>query len=262
VLDLAPGNSLMAYLAGHGLDVHLVDWGSPTAGDSGLDLAGHVTERLVPMLAELGAPALLVGYCLGGTIAAAAASVAPSAGLVTIAAPWHFSGIDEESRATVAALWKGAEPACRRLGYVPMEVLQAGFWRLDPARTIRKYAGFADFDPASPTALAFMAVEDWANAGAPLTYAAGKSLFEQLYAVDMTGNGKWRIGGTTAVSRPAGLPTLAIASAADLIVPAAASPEADERWTLELGHVGMIVSRKAPQALWQPLAAWLASHAK
>src|SRR3546814_13425378 len=60
-----------------------------------------------------------------------------------------------------------AKPVCERLGYVPMEVLQSGFWALDPARTIRKYAAFADLPEKSDEAQGFVRLEDWANEGAP-----------------------------------------------------------------------------------------------
>src|SRR3546814_4860709 len=76
-----------------------------------------------------------------------------------------------------------------------MEVLQSGFWALDPARTIRKYAAFADLPEKSDEAQGFVRLEDWANEGAPLTYAAGCDLFERLYRANETANGQWRVGG-------------------------------------------------------------------
>src|SRR3546814_13235785 len=76
-----------------------------------------------------------------------------------------------------------------------MEVLQSGFWALDPARTIRKYAAFADLPEKSDEAQGFVRLEDWANEGAPLTYAAGCDLFERLYRANETATGQWRVGG-------------------------------------------------------------------
>src|SRR3546814_8726104 len=70
-------------------------------------------------------------------------------GLVMIAAPWNFAAFPQQSREKIIGLWEKAKPVCERLGYVPMEVLQSGFWALDPARTIRKYAAFADLPEKS-----------------------------------------------------------------------------------------------------------------
>ena len=62
-------------------------------------------------------------------MALAAACAAPLAGLALIAAPWRFAGF-RGARADIAQLWATAKPAAEAMGLVPMEVLQAGFWRL------------------------------------------------------------------------------------------------------------------------------------
>ena len=69
--------------AGH--DAYLVDWGAPDAADASLGLDGHVTERLLPLLAALPRPPILVGYCLGGSLALGAAALVPTAAVATIA---------------------------------------------------------------------------------------------------------------------------------------------------------------------------------
>src|SRR3546814_3084961 len=80
-------------------------------------------------------------------------------GLVMIAAPWNFAAFPQQSREKIIGLWEKAKPVCERLGYVPMEVLQSGFWALDPARTIRKYAAFADLPEKSDEAQGFRSEE-------------------------------------------------------------------------------------------------------
>src|SRR3546814_2525726 len=99
---------------------------------------------------------------------------------------------------------------------------------MDPARTIRKYAAFADMAPGSDEEHAFLAVEDWANGGPPLSHAAGRDLFEQFYAANASGRGEWLVGGRAIDSRRLACPTLSIRSAADRIVPAAAAPRSEE----------------------------------
>ena len=150
-----------------------------------------------------------------------------------------------------------AAPACATIGVVPMEVLQAGFWQLDPARTIAKYEAFAALEPGSAAADAFVRLEDWANAGAPLPYAAGRQLFEGFVGSDQPGAGGWSVGGTPV--DPAGLacPSIAFASRTDRIVPAATTPALAARHDLSIGHVGMIVGGRARDRLWTPLAHWI-----
>jgi polyhydroxyalkanoate synthase subunit PhaC len=260
VLDLSEEQSMLRYLAGRGHDPWLIDWGMPEADETALDLAGHIEQKLQPLIAGIGRPVMLAGYCLGGTLALGLASVLPVAAVVTIASPWNFDGFPSDTSEQIGRLWNDAKPVCARLGYVPMEVLQSGFWSLDPARTIRKYAAFGEMEPGSHAEGAFLALEDWANEGPPLTYAAGVELFEQLYTANATGLGKWFIGGRCFTPSALSCPTLSIASQTDRIVPAASSPALAENWSLHLGHVGMIVSGRAREMLWDPLSEWLSKQ--
>jgi pimeloyl-ACP methyl ester carboxylesterase len=149
ILDLAQGNSLLRWLAAQGgVRPLLVDWGWDVAARRDLSVAGHVTEILLPLLETLGEPAVLVGYCLGGTMALGAAARAPDKvrGVATIAAPWRFAGFPDEARAMLAQLWAATQPTAERLGMLPMEALQSAFWSLDPARTVAKFEAFAGME--------------------------------------------------------------------------------------------------------------------
>ncbi|MBU2016016.1 MAG: alpha/beta hydrolase [Alphaproteobacteria bacterium] len=260
VLDLSERRSLLRHMAAAGHDAWLVDWGAPLAGDRAMGLEGHVTDRLLPLIAALPRPPIIVGYCLGGTLAMGAGMLRPVQAVATIASPWRFDGFADADRQEISALWRGAKPMCDRLGYVPMEVLQSGFWAMDPARTIRKFAVFADAAPGSDGERAFMAVEDWANGGPPLTFAAGRDLFDDLYAGNASGQGRWTVGGQTVDPQALTCSTLSIRSTTDRIVPAAASAELATDWQLKLGHVGMVVGGQARETLWLPLSQWLSSH--
>ena len=256
ILDLTPDRSLLRWLAARGLHPWLVDWGTPGPEDRDLDIAAHVERLLAPLIAALDAPPVLVGYCLGGTMAVAAAAVAPVAGLATIAAPWRFEGYGA-GRHAIAAMWTNARPSCEALGVVPMEVLQAGFWRLDPARTVAKYERFATLAPDSEAARSFVRLEDWANAGAPLPYAAGRSLFEDLVDADLPGRGTWHVGGRMIDPLALDCPAIEFVSRTDRIVPAATAAGLPQRRDLAIGHVGMIVGGRARDQLWTPLADWI-----
>jgi polyhydroxyalkanoate synthase subunit PhaC len=256
VLDLARGNSLLRWLSRQGVRPMLVDWGSPDPAERDLDVSGHVERLLLPLVDALGEPPVLVGYCVGGTLAAAAACLRPMAGLVTIAAPWRFAGYGAALE-PISNLWDEAHPLCKRLGLVPMEVLQAGFWQLDPARTVAKFERFARMAPDSAEARAFIALEDWANGGAPLTFGAGRQLFDDFFVADLPGTGRWAVAGQRIDPAALAYPSLAFVSTTDRIVPADSAPEWGERRDLALGHVGMIVGSRARAGLWQPLADWL-----
>ena len=83
ILDHSPESSLVQWIAKQGFHVWLVDWGSPGDADRDLDLAAHVERLLVPLLQALPEPPVLVGYCLGGTLAVAAAAHSLETGVLS-----------------------------------------------------------------------------------------------------------------------------------------------------------------------------------
>lgn len=257
ILDMGEA-SLVRWMAAQGFRVALVDWGTPGATDRDMDMTGHVEMLLAPLIEQLDAPPVLVGYCLGGTMALAAAAATPVAGIATLAAPWHFSGYGTASGAMLE-MWQAARPTAEALGVLPMEVLQAGFWRLDPARTVSKYESFGRLDPDSAAARAFVRLEDWANAGEPLPLGAARDLFDRFVADDAPGEGAWTVRGTAVSPHALTCPAVEFVSATDRIVPAATAAGLSDRRDLALGHVGMIVGGRARAMLWEPLAHWIAS---
>ena len=253
VLDLDEEVSLAGALAQDGRQVLLVDWGKASRR-AGLDIAGHVETLLLPLLDAIGEPATIIGYCLGGTMAMAAAQLTSVRRVVTLAAPWHFGNYPDESRRALLNLWEQSRTASEQLGALPMEVMQAGFWALDPERTVRKFAEFAAADPASHAARRFVTLEDWANEGEPLPLPAARELFERFYRDDRTGAGDWNVGGT-AVGEQTPVPALHLIAGEDRIVPPASAP-GGEQVRIASGHVGMIVGRARTQ-VHRELAAFL-----
>lgn len=254
ILDLAENNSMLRWLSGQGIRPLLVDWGTPDPADHAMDIGGHVTALLQPLLHNLGGPYHLIGYCLGGTMAVASAALSTPLSLTLIATPWNFDGFTEDQRDTLQTLWESAQPTVEALGLLPLEILQIAFWLLDPERTVSKYARFGTMTPGSTQANAFIRVEDWVNGGAPLTRAAARELVDDLFTVNVTGDGRWQVGGVRVDPAALGCPVRQIVSTIDRIVPAASALAGDDRLDLALGHVGMIVGSRAKRDVWAPLA--------
>ncbi|HEY8593156.1 MAG TPA: alpha/beta hydrolase [Sphingomicrobium sp.] len=254
ILDLDQQVSLADAVAGMGRRALLLDWG-PARERAGLTVAGHVEELLLPMLAQAGEPAALVGYCLGGTMAIAAANLTNVERLATIAAPWTFAAYPDPSKAALQDMWRHSQAAARQLGALPMEVLQAAFWSLDPERTVGKFAQFAKLAPGSAEARRFVELEEWANEGEPLPYRAAEELIAELFGRDLTGSGEWNVGGRLVTDR-IGVPQLHLTADHDRIAPAVTAPSGD-KVGIASGHVGMIVG-SARAALHRELKAFLA----
>jgi polyhydroxyalkanoate synthase len=238
ILALDAQVSLADAIARMGRNALLLDWG-PADQRSDLSVAGHVEGLLMPLLGKLDEPAALVGYCLGGTMAIAAANLVAVERVATLASPWNFTHYPDSSRAALQDMWRHSQVASRELGALPMEVLQAAFWSLDPERTVRKFAEFGRLDPASDEARRFVALEDWANEGEPLPFAAARELIEDLFGRDLPGSGQWQIGGRE-VSDGVQVPLQNLLARHDRIAPEATAPRG-EAIAIASGHVGMIV---------------------
>jgi polyhydroxyalkanoate synthase len=253
ILDLDKQVSLTDAIAKMGRRALLLDWGKADER-SELSVAGHIEQLLLSLLRSIGEPVGLIGYCLGGTMAIAAANLIEVERLVTLAAPWNFARYPEASHRALQDMWRHSKAAAKTLDALPMEVLQAAFWSLDPQRTVRKFAEFGRLDAASNEARRFVELEEWANEGEPLPYPAAKELVEDLFAKDLPGSEAWMIG-ERAMSDRLDLPSMHVTAERDLIAPpqTAASGEVV---AIPSGHVGMIVGSARGQ-LHQALQAFL-----
>jgi polyhydroxyalkanoate synthase len=253
ILDLDAEVSLASVVARMGRYTLLLDWGKAEAR-SGLTVAGHIEELLLPLLRSIGEPVALIGYCLGGTMAIAAANLIECERILTLAAPWNFGRYPDRSREALQDMWRHSQAAAQALGALPMEVLQAAFWSLDPDRTVKKFAEFGRVDPASADARRFVALEEWANEGEPLPYPAARELIEDLFGRDLPGRGKWQVSGRS-VTDAIDAQLLNLLAEHDRIAPPETTP-AGEAVAIASGHVGMIVGSARTQ-LRQELARFL-----
>ena len=151
VLDLREGGSMLRWLAGQGVRPLLLDWGWPGEVERRFSLTDYVAgrlERAMEVAAEAaGTPLVLAGYCMGGTLAVAAAQRRPDlvSGLVLLAAPWDFHAPDADLARQAAGVLPLLEPALAH-GALPVDVLQALFALLDPWGIADKYRAFSRLD--------------------------------------------------------------------------------------------------------------------
>jgi len=238
ILDLDREVSLTGAIADMGRHALLLDWGKADER-SELSVAGHIEELMLPLLRSMTELATLIGYCLGGTMAIAAANLAETERVITLAAPWNFARYPEKSHAALQDMWRHSQAAAQNLGALPMEVLQASFWSLDPERTVRKFAEFGRLDPSGGEARRFVELEEWANEGEPLPYPAAQELVEELFGKDAPGSSAWMLR-RRLVSDQLTVPSLHLTAERDLIAPPQTAASGDVI-AIRSGHVGMIV---------------------
>lgn len=275
VLDLATGQSFARWLAGQGFRPFLFDWGDPGETELRFDLTAYIA-RLNRGLAHVkrleGRSPQLLGYCMGGNLALAAAVNAPGdvAALALLATPWDFHAGGAHQAALVRSLAPGLAPppVTGDLPPPPMDVdiLQGFFWALDPLTALKKFTHFATLDQSGDAARRFVAMEDWLNDGVPLANAVARECLEGWYGNNTPVQGRWLIGGRPVLPQDWKKPALVVLPERDRLVPResaaallAQMPQA-EKLEVPSGHIGMMVGPRAEAGLWQPLAAWVRLH--
>ncbi|MEO0410919.1 MAG: alpha/beta fold hydrolase [Pseudomonadota bacterium] len=272
VLDLMPGNSFVGALAQAGHRVFLVDWGAPGPTQTRYSLGDYSARQLLPLLTELSdahGPAHVIGYCLGGNLALAAALEAQHMvrSFTAIAAPWDFSAMGPGARALVSETYRQLEPVMTRTGQMPADALQALFAQLDPTQMERKFHSFAQLNPADPADRRamdhFIAVEDWSNSGPPLAAGAAHDCLVHFYQDNALMHGGWVAGHGPIEPGRLECPALVVTAQRDKIVPPASTLGLAGQLPcptvlkVDAGHVGMMVGARARKHCWAPVIEWV-----
>ena len=262
ILDLLPGKSFARWLAAKGCDVYLLDWGDPVE-DKGMATMEGVTGRLTDALGFLleyeGKPFHAMGYCMGGTLLAAAAVGMPEAlrSAVFLASPWDFHAGDMILTRHVQMATSSALQMIDADGKLPADWIQSIFAVISAERTAEKFSSFAALDPDSEQAQLFVAVEDWLNDGIDFPGAVARTCIVDWYGENRPGNGKW-----IDLSQ-IGAPALVVASSSDRLVPlessmamAGALP-GSKSLKPAIGHIGMMTAGRAEKEVWEPVLSWI-----
>jgi len=269
VLDLSATVSLMRWMAGQGFRPFLIDWGEPGPLERRFTLTDYIAGRLERMLERVservGRPPAVVGYCMGGLLAAALALRQPRrvSSLTLMATPWDFHAENAALARRMEALFQPFAGPLEAWGEMPVDALQALFAQLDPFLALKKFSQFARMDMDSPAAAAFVALEDWLNDGIPLAAPVAREALAGWYGRNDTARGRWMVGGLPVDPAAITVPTLALIPARDRIVPPSSATALiqtiprGQTIMPQFGHIGMVVSTGAQNGVWRPLAEWL-----
>jgi len=279
ILDLRPGSSFVEHLLHEGFDVFLLDWGTPGDEDRTLDLSQLLT-RYVPRAvskasqAAGGVALTILGYCIGGTLAACYAALYPDApvqvrNLVLFTTPIDFADAGKFGTLTAKGVFP-VEQLTSVLPLVPGQLPDMGARLLSPLPTtigtyVRLWAKLdeADFDVAG-----WQAMFRWVNEGVPFASAAYRQWITEFYQDNMLARGRLVIDGRPVRLENIRCPLLNVAAAGDEIAPRpttraimqlTGSIDAEEI-VLQGGHVGVVVGRAARTALWPKVTDWLAAR--
>jgi polyhydroxyalkanoate synthase len=270
MLDLQPDRSFIANLLAHGLDVYLVEWGTPTPQDRYTSLDDIIDGYIDGFVDHIRRTTRqqqvhLAGVCQGGTYATLYAALYPQKvkNLVTIVTPIDFSVND-----SVLFRWSrdlDVDKMVDTYGVIPARLMQFGFVMMRPVARIEKYISFLDVADDRQKMENFLRLEQWIFDCPDHPGEAFRQFIKHLYQENRLVTGGLVIGGREVKLQHITMPLLNIYAANDHIVPPAASTplndlvgSADKTlYTFNGGHIGVFVSSKTQQELAPAVAAWL-----
>jgi polyhydroxyalkanoate synthase len=276
ILDLKPGKSIVEKMVQSGFNVYLIDWGVPGPGDMYLTLDDYINRYMRRMVNTIldHSPAKklsLLGYCMGGTMAAMYAALHPQhiQNLLLMAAPFDFSKKDG-----LLFFWAGkdyyrVDKLVEAMGNIPPWLLQSSFNLVKPMQNmLDKYVKF--FDKIDDEAFVddFLTLEYWVNDNIPLSGQVYKQFVEDCFHDNLLIQNRMQLGGRRIDLSAIDCPLMSIISAHDHLVPPEASQAIDacvssaekEHILFPAGHIGLSVSSKAMKDLWPRVAQWLGAR--
>lgn len=265
ILDLDKTISFTRFLAQQGFDVYTLNWHAPSQAEVDFSLNDYIEKRIIPALSHIKGKPHIIGYCMGGTLAAALGAIKPNAikSLTLLATPWDFQQPDKTLSLRMQAFLMSATPVMATKGELPPDWIQLLFTTIDPLFAFNKFVKFANLDALSDDARRFVIVEDWLNNGVPLTANAATQALNEWYIQNQPASGVWTVGKHLITEDAITTPVCLIASSVDRLVPFESANafmqqnESVTRITPPLGHIGMMTSSRAKTLVWEPLSAWL-----
>ena len=273
ILDLQPDRSVVRALLERGHDVYLIDWGSPSAGDSSLTLAdyvdGYIDRCVGAVLERSGVPRLtLFGYCMGGTLSVMYAALHPEnvRNLVIMAAPVDADTDDGLLHIWSRREWYDADKIVDTLGNVPADFMNLGYNILDPLlNNVGKLVHLTEIVDNDDAVANYLRMEKWVADGIPMAGETFRQFLKDIYQENRLIKNRMRLGDRTVDLRAIDMPLLLVMGSRDhLVPPAATRPLLEavastdkESKEIEAGHIGISVGGRAHRELWPAVSEWI-----
>lgn len=274
VMDLLPGKSMAQDLVAAGHDVYCIDWGTPADEDRFVtfdDVCDRYLGRAIRHVARTSPrnKAHVLGYCLGGTLAAIHASARPEhvASLLLLAAPVAF-----EDDGTLSVWTRSPQfnvgSVVEGFGNVPWQIMQGAFHLLRPTLNLAKAVGVIDRAANDEFLDGFLALETWGNDNVSFPGECFREYIEHLYRGNALMKGTFSLSGVPARLESIRCPVHCIVFEHDNIVPWQSAAVLADRVSstdktvtkLPGGHVGAVVSKAAQKNLWPKMSAFWAAR--
>ena len=271
VLDLLPDLSVINSLCERGIDVWVLDWKAPGPNGPRLGFADYLDGVIADSAGEVAArrgnrPPTVIGYCMGGTMAAMFAALHPELvrGLCLLGAP-----IDFHASGTLADWTRrerfDADLLVDALGNMPPSLMQSGFKLMNPFDAWQKLVGLARDAEDDDRVRQFVALEAWLDDNIAFPGGVYREYIGRLYQDNALIGGGLRVGDRAVDLKRLTVPLLNVIALRDHIcAPPSSRALMDlvgstdrELVEFDTGHIGLTTSRRSLRDLWPRIAAWI-----
>jgi len=274
MLDLQPDRSVVRTFLEKGIDVYMIDCGTPSRKDRYLTIDDHVNgymNHAVDFIRHRHNTAKinLMGICMGGTFSVIYSALHPHKvqNLVTTVSPTNFD--TEQGLLHVWLRNLDVDKMVRAFGNIPGDLLNFGFLLLNPPRLmLDKYVGLLDNLEDKAFVENFVRMEKWIFDSPDVPGETFRQFVQDCYQKNLLIKSRMQVGGRRVDLKNLTMPLLNFYGQFDHLVP----PEACERLvevvpskdatnvSLPTGHIGIYVSSKCQKAFAPKIVEWLAER--
>jgi polyhydroxyalkanoate synthase subunit PhaC len=274
ILDIHPKKSWVRNLLEQGIDVYMIDWGTPTNMDKYLDFDDYVNgylDNCVEFVKDesLSEKVSLQGYCTGGTLATAYTALHPEKVKNFVATAPVIDGWRDTTVISNLAKHLDVDKMVDTIGNMPPEFMYYCFSILKPfEQGIEKYANFFRNIENESFVDNFLRVEKWLGDTPPIPGELFKQWIKDIYQDNLLIQNKMYVGGKHISLKEIKMPVFIQVAVGDhLVSPECSMPlhyaVGSEDKTLKVyptGHVGMIASSLSQKKVLPELGQWLNEH--
>ncbi|KAG2474175.1 MAG: Poly(R)-hydroxyalkanoic acid synthase subunit PhaC [Nitrosopumilales archaeon] len=274
ILDIHPKKSWVRNLLEQGIDVYMVDWGTPADIDKFLDMDDYVNGYLnnciefVKNESDIDKVSLQ-GYCTGGTLATIYASLHPEKVKNLVATAPVIDGWRDTTVVSNLTRHIDVDKMVEVVGNMPPEFMYYCFSILKPfEQGIEKYVKFFKNIEDEKYVDNFMRIEKWLSDTPPIPGELFRQWIKDIYQDNLLIQDKMYVGGKHISLKNIKMPLFTQVAVGDhLVSPECSMPlhysVASEDKTLRVyptGHVGMIASSLSQKKVLPELGKWLIEH--
>jgi len=276
MLDLQPDRSYIKNLLNLGLDVYLIDWGTPSKGDRYLSMDdyinGYINNCVDVIRKKHKAEKInIISICQGGTFSVIYTALHQNKikNLITQVTPVDFSTNDGllfrwSKDMNFDKLVEGYD------GLIPGDFLNEGFNMLKPTQQFQKQQTLVNVLDDKDKLLNFLRMEKWIAESPAQAGECYRQFMKDLYQKNLLVKNELIVGGKKVSLKNITCPVLNVYATQDHLVPPAASiPLCDsiastdkETYSFAGGHIGVFVGGKSQKELAPAVANFLKKRDK